>query len=337
MKRIRNLAIAGCSVLLLCQCATQDDVRDLSNQIRAVNKKVEDVQNSTVDQIQKRQASSGNRIESIQTDFMQLRAMMEENVHQEQLASEKTKEDIAGFRAVIDKAMAENTQRLQLLEHRIDQLEGNLDKMAQVRIEEAEERAREAAQRAEEARRRTVVAAEVSGGAVKVSPEARKKKIDSSKTIEAAATQSTSESATVTTESAEPAESAVSAPAKTGGDLFDQGMTLFKNKQYTEAYKLFEQNLAQNPPSDQTADTLFYMGESLYAKGEYDLAILDYQKVISNHAKDKRTPTALLKQGMSFEKLTDHETAKIIYKKLISEYPDSAEAATAEQQLNQLQ
>lgn len=328
MKLIRNLAVAGCTVFLLCQCATQDDVRDLSYQIRAVNKKVEDVQNSTVDQIQKRQASSVNRLDTIQNDFMQLQSSVEESNHQQQLANEKIKEDLAGLRAMIDRSMAENAQRLQLLEQRMEQLEGNIDRMAEARIQEAEQRAREAAMRAEEARQRTVVAAEAGGGAVKVAPEARKKKIDTGKKIEAAAAQPVAES---------PAAEAKPEQMATVSDLYDQGMNFYNSNQYTEAYKTFEKYLAQNPPNDRAADTLFYMGESLYARGEYDLAILDYQKVISNHAKHQRTPTALLKQGMSFEKLTDLETAKIIYKKLIAEYPDSAEAATAEEQLNKLQ
>lgn len=329
MKPMRNLAIAGCTVFLLCQCATQDDVRDLSYQIRAVNKKVEDVQNSAVDQIQKRQASSVNRIDTIQNDFMQLQSKVEETDHQQQLTNEKFKEDLAGLRELIDRSLTENEQRLQVLQQRIDQLEGNIDRMAETRIREAEQRAREAALRAEEARRRTVVAAEAGGGTVKVAPEARKKKIDSSKKIEAAATQPEPETTAV--------ETAPEKEAGAGSDLFDQGKAYYNSNQYTEAYKAFEQYLAQNPPNDRAADTLFYMGESLYARGEYDLAILDYQKVISNHAKHQRTPTALLKQGMSFEKLTDLETAKIIYKKLIAEYPDSAEAATAEEQLAKLQ
>ena len=43
MKMIKNLAIAGCSLLLLTQCASQDEVQNLQAQLRAVNKKVEDV------------------------------------------------------------------------------------------------------------------------------------------------------------------------------------------------------------------------------------------------------------------------------------------------------
>jgi len=331
MKRIRNLAVAGCTVFLLCQCATQDEVRDLSYQIRAVNKKVDEVRGSTVDRMQKRQASSVSRIDALQGEVMQLRAKMEEKAHQEQQSGEQAEENMAGLRTMIEQSQADNEQRLKLIEEKLYRLESNIDKMSQTRIREAELRAREAARRAEEARRRTVVAAEAGGDFIRLTPEARKKRVDASKKVEAAVAQPSVKSAGSSPETAAPVQGV------SGGDLFSQGVALYNNKQYAEAYKTFERYLAQNPRNDKAAATLFYMGESLYARGEYDLAILDYQKVISNHAKHKRTPTALLKQGMSFEKLTDHETAKIIYKKLISEYPDSAEAVTAEQQLTRLQ
>jgi tol-pal system protein YbgF len=161
---------------------------------------------------------------------------------------------------------------------------------------------------------------------VAITPAARKETVEAEKRIEAA-------------EAAPEDKVAMIPPTPTapaGGDLFNRAMGLYKDGQYADAYKTFEKVLAQNPRGDEAAETLYYMGESLYARGEYDLAILDYQKVISNHASHPRTPAALLKQAMSFEKLTDHETAKIIYKKLISEYPDSAEAGTAEEQLQAL-
>ena len=332
MKRLRNLAVAGCSLVLLCQCASQDEIQDLHYQVRAVNKKVEEVRNSTVDQMQKRQASSVSRIDEVQNDILQLQTTMEENTQQESRYREQTKESIAGMQQVIENMRAENEGRLKVLEDKISQLERNLDTMSQARIREAEERAREAARRAEEARKRTVMAAGASGAVVQLKPESKKRRVDSGKRVEtASATQPTA------TETAVPRETETTVSVPQGGDLFSQGVALYTSKQYTEAYKTFEKVLSQNPRGDQAAETLYYMGESLYGRGEYDLAILDYQKVISNHAQHKRTPTALLKQGMSFEKLTDHETAKIIYKKLIAEYPDSPEASTAEQQLARLQ
>jgi tol-pal system protein YbgF len=332
MKRVMNLAVAGCAILLLCQCATQDEVRELNYQIRAVNQKVDDVRSSAVDQMQKRQASSVSRIDQMQDEIVQLRAKLDENAHQEILFREQAKESSVETRSMLERMQAENDARIKQLEDRIDQLERNLNKLSDARIREAEERARAAALRAEEARRRTVVAAAASGDFVRVLPEGRKVQLDESKKIEAAASSPPADVTVADKPSlSPPVESGV------GGDLFAQAMTLYKGKRYTEAYKNFEQVLSQNPKGDEAAETLFFMGESLYARGEFDLAILDYQKVISNHAQHRRTPTALLKQGMSFEKLTDLETAKIIYKKLIAEYPDSAEADSAQQQLSTLE
>lgn len=42
MKKIQTIALAGCSVLLLCQCASMDDVRRLNYQLRTMNQKVKE-------------------------------------------------------------------------------------------------------------------------------------------------------------------------------------------------------------------------------------------------------------------------------------------------------
>lgn len=330
MKHVKNLAVAGCTVLLLCQCASKNEIRDLSYQIRAVNQKVEDVRGTTVDQMQKRQASAVSRVDEVQSEVVQLRSAMDERAHQENLFREQVKESTSGLQAMIEKMQTENDTRLKLLEDRVNQLERNLDKMTEVRIKEAEERAREAARRAEEARQRSAAAAVSSGEVVSVKPDSRKVRIDSSEKVEAAAPAQEKAPAVVASVPPSDVSPAVSDPLKSAMDLYNQ-------QRYAEAYKAFEQVLASNPRGDAAAETLFYMGESLFNRGEFDLAILDYQKVISNHAGHPRTPTALLKQGMSFEKLTDNETAKIIYKKLIAEYPNSSDAAKAEQQLQSLQ
>ena len=332
MKWVTNLAVAGCTALLLCQCATKNEVRDLGYQIRTVNQKIDDVRNSTVNQMQKRQASSVSRLDQLQEQITQLKAKLDEKAHQEILIREQDKENEIAAQAMLERMGSDYDTRLQLLEGKIAQMQRNMIKMSDSRIREAEERARAAAQRAEEARSRTVIAAAVSGDFTRLLPEGRKVRLDGSKKIEAASSLSTGSFGMVE----QPSMSA-SHGSGIGADLYGQAMVQYKSKRYNEAYKNFELALAQNPKGDEAAETLFFMGESLYASGEYDLAILDYQKVISNHADHRRTPTALLKQGISFEKLTDLETAKIIYKKLIAEYPDSAEADSAQQQLLMLQ
>ncbi len=331
MKRIRNLVVAGCSVFLLCQCATQDAVQNLSYQLRAVNQKVEDIKSTTVSTIQKRQAGSISRIDAIQNKVLQLRGSLEENAHQETLFREQSKENLAALQSTIEQYRAENKQHSKLIEDRLDRLTFKVSKLSQARIREAEERAQAAARRAAEARQRTVMAATAASGVINIVPAERKIKVEGRRKAEPAAVSPTEKS------SPRQNGAAATSPPARGIDLFSRAMKQYQAKQYAAAYNTFEQVLAGKPKGDKAAETLFFMGKCLFARGEYDLAILDYQKVISNHAKNRRTPAALLQQGISFEKLTDRETAKIIYKKVLAEYPKSPEAATARQHLNNMQ
>jgi tol-pal system protein YbgF len=338
MSRVKKIFIAGCSVFLLCQCAAKDEVRDLSYQIRTVNKKVDEMRGTTVDQMQKKQASSFSRIDEVNDELLQIRSSLEENALLQSRAREQSKETIAALQARINTLQEENSQALKNLESKIQQISSDVESLRQDRIRDAEKRVRDAARQAEEARKRTVQAAtsEVGSGAVKVEPQKRKEKVEGSKRNSAP---EASEKPVV-----------VASPVQKNGsdkapiekapqqavDLFSKGMDVFKSNKYKEAYAVFEEVLAGNPRGDRAAETLFFMGESLFNQGEYDLAILDYQKVISNHPKHAKKPAALLKQGMSFEKLTDLETAKIIYKKLVAEHPASSEAKTANARLEKL-
>ncbi len=344
MKGIQNIVVAGCSLFLLCQCATQDDVRKLNYQVRAVNQRVEEVKSTTVDQMQKRQASSVSKIDQVAEEVLRIKSRLEENDHLEKEYRRQNMESMTRLQAEIEERLAANEQKMVELQQQVEQLSAGLDSMQQARIRAAEQRAREAARKAELARKRTVMAATAVSGTslVKVTPKIRKMRVGSGRVVSAPV----AEQPVRTTET----KPAATRPekGKTGGSIqtvvvadtasapFEQAMAKFKNGQYKEAYRGFEQVLANNPRGEKAAQTLFYMGESLYNQGEFDLAILDYQKVISNHAKDPHTPSALLKQGMSFEKLTDNETAKIIYNKLINEYSGSPEAAKARQRLGNL-
>lgn len=346
MKIIRNLTMASCSLLLLTQCATKEEIRELNYQLRAVNLKVEDVRSNTVNQMQKRQANSVNKIDQVETETVRIKSLLEENAHQASLYREQGKEDIANLQATIEaireenKALLrENEKRINVLEQQVAQIATNFESIQKQRVREAEKRAREAARRAEQAKRQTVVAAASGGGEfVKVRAGRKKIRVSSAEVVNGGSPgqqPSARQQAGKKASSPKPTMETVTTPDVTSGP-FDKAMQQFAEKKYQAAYRNFEQVLAGNPQGSRAAQTLFYMGECLFNQGEYDLAILDYQKVISNHAQDPLTPQALLKQGMSFEKLTDHETAKIIYKKLLKDYASSREANQAKQRLGSL-
>ncbi len=325
MKRIRNVAIVCCLPLLLSHCASQDEVRDLNYQLRAVNRKVEDVKTQTVDQLQKRQASSVSKVDDLQNQILQLQSRFEETAHLNSQLKEQTKETEAGLTTMFQQMNAGTEERLRALEERVDNLAASLDSIKQARLRSSEKQARDAARRAEKARQRAkaMESRSSAGKSVKVNPGRTKKKVKPNKGTSASKQPKAVSAKTAT----------ASAP---GGDPLSLAISQFKAKKYKDAYSSFEHILSSNPKGDKAAETLFFMGECLYNQKEFDLAILDYQKVISNHPKNKRAPEALLKQGMSFEKLTDHETAKIIYKKLSREYAGSSQAETAKQRLGNL-
>ena len=342
MKGIRNVVVAGCSLFLLCQCATQDDLRKLNYQVRAVNQKVEEVKSNSVDQLQKRQASSVNKIDQVDQELVRLKAQIEENAHKADLYRRQTSDSISNMQAALEERLAANEQKTAALQQQIQQLTSGIDSMQQARIREAEQRARDAARKAELAKQRTVMAAATSPSFVKITPGKRKVRVGNGGAAAGVMTDTSVHVAKPETVSASSREQRKGSSVQTvivpdtASAPFDRAMAKFKAKQYKDAYSGFEQVLVKNPRGEQAARALFYMGESLYNQGEYDLAILDYQKVISNHAKDPHTPAALLKQGMSFEKLTDNETAKIIYKKLINEYAGTPEAGKARKRLENL-
>ena len=340
MKLMRNIILAGFCVFLLSSCASQDEIRKLNYQIRAVNQKLEDVKSNTVNKMQKRQASSVNKIDAMASEAEQLRALIEESEHKSGMLRETTKQDLASLKGVVDQMRVDNEQRIQTLETKIDQMAGVLERMQNARVRAAEQRAKEAARRAEEAKRRTITAAATipaAGSFVVVQPSGKKIRINSGSVVRdtSSSTHSSTSSQVEQQPTSDPVETVSDTP-NASSDPFDQGMASFKAGQFKKAYETFEQVLSGNPQGPSAAQTQFYMGECLYNQGEFDLAILDYQKVISNHAQDSHTPSALLKQGMSFEKLTDHETAKIIFNKLIADYPVSSEAGLAKKRLQNL-
>ncbi|OQX06584.1 MAG: hypothetical protein BWK76_26020 [Desulfobulbaceae bacterium A2] len=336
MKAWKTLVLTcGCS-LLLGHCASQDEISRLEYQLRAVNRKVDEVQNTTADQLQKRQANASSRLEETQGEVQQLRALLDENMQLNSQLRERYKQLESSVQTTVKTGVETHEARIKHLEERQETLAKELDQLRQGRAREAELRAKEASAKADEALRK---ASAVAGGTVQA--DKRKTKPETTgKTLTTGPTAAAAPTATLATApapaAAAPAPTAAAAPAPAAADLYSQGKAKYSAGQYREAYSVLERHLGSNPSSDSQAETLFLMGESQFQQKEYDLAILDYQKVVTGHARHGRAPDALLKQAMAFEKLTDNETAKILYKKLLEEYKNTPQAEAAKQRLEKM-
>jgi len=114
---------------------------------------------------------------------------------------------------------------------------------------------------------------------------------------------------------------------------YEQGVALYKQKDFKEAKRSFQAYIDKNPNGDKLDSAYFWLGECEFGMGRYEEAILEYQKVISKFSKSNKAPAALLKQAMSFEKLGDKQSAKILYEKLLKQYPKSEQAPAAQKEL----
>jgi len=330
MKALKPLVLTCVCSFLLANCASQDEISRLEYQLRAVNRKVDEVQNTTADQLQKKQASASSRLEETHSEVQQLRALLDENMQLNSQLRERYKQLESSVQTTVKTGQETHEGRIKQLEDKMERLSQDMDQLRQGRARDAEQRAREASAKADEASRRAAAAsATASSGAIQA--DRRKVKPDGGRSASAPAVEPSAPAADV-----RPTPSAAPPSPAAAPDLYNQAKAKYSANQYREAYTLLERHLGSNPPADSQGETLFLMGESLFQQKEYDLAILDYQKVITGHARHGRAPDALLKQGMCFEKLTDNETAKIIYKKLLEDYKGTPQAGAAKQRLEKL-
>ncbi len=340
----------------LIQCATQEEVRTLSYQLRAVNKKVEDLQANTVGDIQKKQASSSGQLNELQQEILALKSELEATAAVNRQFQQQNKALESSLQEIVTKQSSETDIKISQLNEQLKQQQDNVTTLQAARVQEAERRARAAAEAAEAARLKVKTA----GSNQSITHlQAERKKLVKAQTppsvrqatstppatlpAQPPAAESVADdpgSATPVAATTEPAPKeetvppvAVTSPAD---ELFNQAQKKYETGDYQNAYEMFESSLTTNGSSANAVQARYMMGESLYQQKEYDQAILQYQKIISSQPKHAKTPAALLKQGMAFEQLSDKETAKIIYQKIISSYGSSPEAGQAKSKLSSL-
>ncbi|MCI5178742.1 MAG: hypothetical protein D3911_05355 [Candidatus Electrothrix sp. AW3_4] len=177
---IQTVAYSCCSVLLLCQCASVNDVRRLNYQLRSINQKVQAVESNTKNQVLQKTAESSNQLDNVAEETRELRTITEENLEAinkmrerdaqkivklekalQQLRREnrKIRSESEQIRSEGSQIRQENEQLIQSLESKINKLSGNIQRLSQARVYAAEKKARQAAERAERAKQQAAMAA----------------------------------------------------------------------------------------------------------------------------------------------------------------------------------
>ncbi len=326
----------------LIQCASQDDLNLIHAQLRSIDKKLTELETTTVDGLRKRQASNTAQIDQLNQELLALRGGLEETGHLNRRLKEQSKELEISFKRYAQEEEQKRLSELKRLEQEIAQKDKQLDQFSdqlkmqqenlqaiqQARVDDAKRKAEAAARTAEQARMRADAANQAASSSSGTRIRADKRK----KLISAGSAPAPQAPVVRTTTAPSTSQPAAAAPAAGGGTL-GNGKSLFDQGKFREAYQQFE-TVSASASAEDSVEAKYMMGECLFALQEYDQAILDYQNIITNHPSSGKAPAAMLKQAMAFEKLNDKDTAKILYKKLIATYKDSPEAQQAEQNLN---
>ena len=329
---------------LLVQCASQDELNQIHYQLRQLNKKVVELETSTVDNLQKRQASSASQMDQLYKEFLQFKSDLEETGHLNRRLTEQNKELENAFKSYakteeekraaelkrLEKDIVDKDRSIGDLAQQLKLQQDNLQAIQNARVEDARRKAEAAAKAAAAARAKAEAASKASSSGVPAKIRADKKK----RAFSVAASSSpvtTSPSPDQASKPPVPAAPPETISKSTGnaGDLYQKG-------KYREAYRAFEELTRDQESSEASINARYMMGECLFALKEYDQAILDYQNIITNNPSSSKAPAAMLRQGMAFEKLNDSDTARILYQKLIASYKESSEAAEAQQLLDKM-
>jgi len=370
MKRavLYSLALLGLSTLLVQCVATQQDVEYTNVKVRKMDSKVEDIdkeidelKKQTVQGVQARQAETSNRLDYLQSELNRLQGEIEENnffIRQVQDENTELRKKLLSRLDTSEQNRSTDINRLeerlilteeQLLkaQERVGLAESEIMAIKEARSREANQRAMEAAQRAREAEKKARMSAEPeisSGPPREIEPDAFKTNVSSQNIIEPSAEEKKDDVAESKPEVKTAAAPSPSPPepvpqpitSKPVASSYDQGMNLFKQKKFRDAYNSFAEYLDKNPTASEAVTARYYGAESLYEDKDYELAILEFQKVIVEYPRHELAPKALYKQGLAFEKIGDPETARIVYNKLVDTYPKSEEVASTKNRLESL-
>lgn len=343
MKKTFSLVCALAVAPFLMQCASQDDLNLIHAQLRSIDKKLTELETTTVDGLRKRQASNTAQIDQLNQELLALRGGLEETGHLNRRLKEQSKELELNFKRYAEQEEAKRLSEVKRLEQEIAQKDRQLDQFSdqlkvqqenlqaiqQARVDEAKRKAAAAARAAEQARMRSEAANKAASGSAGTRIRADKRK----KLISPGSTPAPQTAPVRTASTPSTSQPVATQPKAEAGSSLGRGKSLFDQGKFREAYQQFE-NISASGSAAEAVDAKYMMGECLFALQEYDQAILDYQNIITNHPSSAKAPAAMLKQAMAFEKLNDKDTARILYKKLIATYKDSPEAQQAQEKLN---
>ncbi len=109
-----------------------------------------------------------------------------------------------------------------------------------------------------------------------------------------------------------------------------------QQKRYREAATAFAAFVVKYPHDELTPNAQYWLGESHYVSQQNDQALEAFEKVVNRYPESTKAPGALFKIGRLQQAAGDPQAARASYQKVLTDYPDAPAAGLARQRLQQL-
>ena len=117
----------------LVQCASQDDLNLIHSQLRSIDKKLTELETTTVDGLRKRQASNTAQIDQLNQELLALRGGLEETGHLNRRLKEQSKELEISFKRYAQEEEQKRLNEVRRLEQEIAEKDNQLNQSSNKR------------------------------------------------------------------------------------------------------------------------------------------------------------------------------------------------------------
>jgi tol-pal system protein YbgF len=117
---------------------------------------------------------------------------------------------------------------------------------------------------------------------------------------------------------------------------YDQAFSLLTQAQYDQAILAFRSFLAKYPVSEFSDNAQYWLGESFYVMRQFEAAIGEYENLINNYPDSQKFTHALLKIGYSYQELGIIAEARQYLEMLTRQYPETTASRLAQSRLQQI-
>lgn len=129
----------------------------------------------------------------------------------------------------------------------------------------------------------------------------------------------------------------VNVEGKSPKDIYNQGFSALKDKDYPTAAALFKALVTNYPNHDLADNAVYWTGEIFYDQKDYKEAIRIFNRLIETYPNGGKVPDALLKIGFSYHSMSDKANAVKYLKKVVVDFPFTDPGSKAEAMLNKIE